>query len=150
MTGLAFVLLWCSSRGVAFTKTFGLAVSMPTGWLPVLGGFTALTLGMAALVVLAASFPGDHPDRWADDRYADRGLLLLLRPQSGEVFPLGDVGNLRDARSGAAAVALGGRPLLANRGYDLRLIQDYLGHRDPRLTVHYTRIAGSSVDGIWS
>jgi hypothetical protein len=28
---------------------------------------------------------------------------------------------------------------LANRGYDLRLIQDYLGHRDPKHTVHYTR-----------
>ena len=39
---------------------------------------------------------------------------------------------------------------LANRGYDLRLIQDYLGHRDPRHTVHYTRIAGSRFEGIWS
>jgi type 1 fimbriae regulatory protein FimB len=32
---------------------------------------------------------------------------------------------------------------LANQGYDLRLIQDYLGHRDPKHTVHYTRVAGS-------
>jgi len=39
---------------------------------------------------------------------------------------------------------------LANRGYDLRLIQDYLGHRDPRHTVHYTRIVGSRFEGIWS
>jgi integrase len=39
---------------------------------------------------------------------------------------------------------------LANRGYDLRLIQDYLGHRDPRHTVHYTRITGSRFEGIWS
>lgn len=39
---------------------------------------------------------------------------------------------------------------LANRGYDLRLIQDYLGHRDPRHTVHYTRVAGSRFEGIWS
>jgi site-specific recombinase XerD len=38
---------------------------------------------------------------------------------------------------------------LANRGYDLWLIQDYLGHRDPRKTVHYTRIAGSRFEGIW-
>jgi type 1 fimbriae regulatory protein FimB len=30
---------------------------------------------------------------------------------------------------------------LANRGYDLRLIQDYLGHCDPKHTVHYTRVA---------
>jgi site-specific recombinase XerD len=28
---------------------------------------------------------------------------------------------------------------LADKGHDLRLIQDYLGHRDPRHTVHYTR-----------
>jgi type 1 fimbriae regulatory protein FimB len=39
---------------------------------------------------------------------------------------------------------------LANRGYDLRLIQDYLGHRDPRHTVHYTRVIGSRFEGIWS
>ena len=39
---------------------------------------------------------------------------------------------------------------LANRGYDLRLIQDYLGHRDPRHTVHYTRIAAGRFEGIWS
>ena len=31
---------------------------------------------------------------------------------------------------------------LANQGYDLRLIQDYLGHRDPKHTAHYTRVAG--------
>jgi hypothetical protein len=37
----------------------------------------------------------------------------------------------------------------ANRGYDLRLIQDYLGHRDPKHTVHYTRIAGSRFEGLW-
>ncbi|MDE0694603.1 MAG: hypothetical protein OXH76_02065 [Boseongicola sp.] len=29
--------------------------------------------------------------------------------------------------------------ILANKWYDLRLIQDYLGHRDPRHTAHYTR-----------
>ena len=39
---------------------------------------------------------------------------------------------------------------LANKGYDLRLIQDYLGHRDPKHTVHYTRVAGSRFEGIWS
>lgn len=39
---------------------------------------------------------------------------------------------------------------LANKGYDLRLIQDYLGHRDPKHTVHYTRIAGKRFEGIWN
>ena len=38
---------------------------------------------------------------------------------------------------------------LANRGYDLRLIQDYLGHRDPKHTVHYTRVAGYRFEGLW-
>jgi integrase len=38
---------------------------------------------------------------------------------------------------------------LANLGYDLRLIQDYLGHRDPKHTVHYTRTAASRFEGLW-
>ncbi len=38
---------------------------------------------------------------------------------------------------------------LANRGYDLRLIQDYLGHRDPKHTVRYTRVAGHRFEGLW-
>ena len=38
---------------------------------------------------------------------------------------------------------------LANQGHDLRLIQDYLGHRDPKHTVHYTRVAGSRFEGLW-
>jgi len=38
---------------------------------------------------------------------------------------------------------------LANRGYDLRLIQDYLGHRDPKHTAHYTRVAASRFEDIW-
>ena len=38
---------------------------------------------------------------------------------------------------------------LANKGYDLRLIQDYLGHRDPRHTVQYTRTAGRRFEGLW-
>jgi type 1 fimbriae regulatory protein FimB len=38
---------------------------------------------------------------------------------------------------------------LANQGYDLRLIQDYLGHRDPKHTAHYTRVAGVCFEGLW-
>jgi type 1 fimbriae regulatory protein FimB len=38
---------------------------------------------------------------------------------------------------------------LANRSYDLRLIQDYLGHRDPKHTVHYTRVAAGRFEGLW-
>jgi type 1 fimbriae regulatory protein FimB len=39
---------------------------------------------------------------------------------------------------------------LADKGQDLRLIQDYLGHLDPRHTVHYTRTAGRRFEGLWS
>ena len=38
---------------------------------------------------------------------------------------------------------------LANEGYDLRLMQDYLGHRDPKHTVKYTRVAGRRFEGLW-
>lgn len=38
---------------------------------------------------------------------------------------------------------------LANSGRDLRLIQDYLGHRDVRHSVRYTRVAGRRFEGLW-
>jgi type 1 fimbriae regulatory protein FimB len=38
---------------------------------------------------------------------------------------------------------------LANKGHDTRMIQDYLGHRDPRHTAHYTRTASSRFEGLW-
>jgi site-specific recombinase XerD len=39
---------------------------------------------------------------------------------------------------------------LADKGHDLRLIQDYLDHRDPRRTAHYTRTAGRRFEGLRS
>ncbi len=38
---------------------------------------------------------------------------------------------------------------LADKGNDFRVIQDYLGHRDPKHTMIYTRIAGSRFEGLW-
>ncbi len=38
---------------------------------------------------------------------------------------------------------------LANQGYDLRLIQDYLGHRDPKNTARYTRVASHRFHRLW-
>lgn len=35
---------------------------------------------------------------------------------------------------------------LANKGYDHRLIQDYLGHRDPKHTALYTRVVSKRFD----
>jgi type 1 fimbriae regulatory protein FimB/type 1 fimbriae regulatory protein FimE len=39
--------------------------------------------------------------------------------------------------------------LLANAGNDVRLIQDYLGHRDPRHTARYTRTAAERFQHLW-
>ena len=38
---------------------------------------------------------------------------------------------------------------LANRGYELRVIQDYLGHRDPKHTTRYTRTSAHRFEGLW-
>ena len=38
---------------------------------------------------------------------------------------------------------------LAKHGHDLRLIQDYLGHRDPKHTAHYTRTAAGRFEELW-
>ncbi len=97
VTGLAFVLLWCSSRGIAFTKTLGLAVSVPTGWLLVLGGFSALTLAMAALVVLALHSREIIQIDGQTIAMRTEGYYYSFGRKAAQVFPLGDGRNLRYA-----------------------------------------------------
>ena len=38
---------------------------------------------------------------------------------------------------------------LSNKGHDFRLLQDFMGHRDPRHTSRYTRTASRRFEGIW-
>ena len=38
---------------------------------------------------------------------------------------------------------------LINRGYDVRVVQDYLGHKDIRNTAIYTRLDSRQFEGIW-
>ena len=38
---------------------------------------------------------------------------------------------------------------LADKDTDLRTMQDYLGHRDRRHTVLYTRVSGRRFEGLW-
>ncbi len=38
---------------------------------------------------------------------------------------------------------------LVDIGTDLRTIQDYLGHKDPKHTVIYTQIARSRFNNLW-
>jgi integrase len=78
------------------------------------------------------------------DRVVSGGLLLCVHHERGPPFTRQSVNYLL-----AEAAARAGLPpehphmllhscgfSLANRGYDLRLIQDYLGHCDPKHTVH--------------
>jgi site-specific recombinase XerD len=38
---------------------------------------------------------------------------------------------------------------LADRGVDLRTIQEWLGHRSIEMTVRYTRISQRRFNGLW-
>jgi len=38
---------------------------------------------------------------------------------------------------------------LANKGVDFRTAQDFLGHRDPKHTTRYTRVARHRFEGLW-
>jgi type 1 fimbriae regulatory protein FimB len=38
---------------------------------------------------------------------------------------------------------------LADKGTDLRVLQDYLGHRDPKMTVKYTRVSSRRFEGLF-
>ena len=38
---------------------------------------------------------------------------------------------------------------LANDRHDTGAIQGYLGHREPRHTAHYTRVAAHRFEGLW-
>jgi type 1 fimbriae regulatory protein FimB len=38
---------------------------------------------------------------------------------------------------------------LSNKGHDFRLLQDFMGHRDPRHTSRYTRTASRRFEGLW-
>lgn len=85
------------------------------------------------------------------------GLPWLFVSERGQPLSRQAVDNLVAEAAGRAGLT-GIHPLtlrhfcgfaLAGKGHDLRLIQDCLGHRDPRHTVHYTRTAGRRFEGLW-
>ena len=86
-----------------------------------------------------------------DDMAKDLGKVWTLSPADlALVAGLPDAGRLSPAAQLAHWRAHGRFPndeadLPPDKGHDLRLIQDYLGHRDPRHAVHYTRTAGPAV-----
>ena len=71
----------------------------------------------------------------------ERGIVNYLTRVAGEQAKLGHVHPHMLRHSTGY--------YLANNGTDLRTMQDFLGHRDPKHTVHYTRVAGSRFEGLW-
>ena len=88
----------------------------------------------------------------------DSGLPWLLLNERGDPFTRSSINYLVEVTGQRAGLAFHVHPhmlrhgcgyALANRGYDLRLIQDYLGHRDPKHTTRYTRTAAGRFEGLW-
>jgi integrase len=90
---------------------------------------------------------------------SDSQLPWLFLTERGDQFTRFSINYLVRTASRRAGLALVVHPhmlrhgcghALANRGHDLRLIQDYLGHRDPKHTMRYTRTAACRFEGLWS
>jgi type 1 fimbriae regulatory protein FimB len=71
---------------------------------------------------------------------SERGTQLTERAVYYLVSTAGESAGLRDVHP---------HTLRHSCGYYLRTMQDYLGHRDPRHTVHYTRVTGRRFEGLW-
>jgi len=78
---------------------------------------------------------------------SERGGQLTERAVYYLVRTAGEQAGLRDLHPHTLRHSCG--YYLAHRGTDLRTMQDYLGHRDPKHTVKYTRIAGRRFEGLW-
>ena len=71
----------------------------------------------------------------------DRSCVYALIRKLGKMSKLGNI-NPHMLRHGCGFV-------LANKGLDTRIIQDYLGHRDPKHTSEYTRVSAARFQTIW-
>ena len=78
---------------------------------------------------------------------SERGGQLTERAVYYLVRTAGEQAGLRDLHPHTLRHSCG--YYLAHRGTDLRTMQDYLGHRDPKHTVKYTPIAGRRFEGLW-
>ncbi len=79
---------------------------------------------------------------------SERGLPLTRQAVSYVVSAVGEKSNIKNVHPHTLRHSCGF--YLANMGYDLRLIQDYLGHRDPKHTAQYTRVASKRFERLWN
>jgi type 1 fimbriae regulatory protein FimB len=71
-------------------------------------------------------------------------------PARPSIISCGSLARLQSSvASGRTCCAISCGYYLADQGTDLRTMQDYLRHRDPKLTAHYTRVAGHRIEGLW-
>lgn len=78
---------------------------------------------------------------------SERGTPLTRRGAYYLLKTIGEWANLPNVHPHTLRHSCG--YYLANKGYDVRLIQDYLGHRDPKHTILYTRVVSSRFEGFW-
>jgi site-specific recombinase XerD len=78
---------------------------------------------------------------------SERGQPMTRQSVNYLIRAAGESAGLRDVHPHMLRHSCG--YYLANSGVDLRTMQDYLGHRDPKHTVHYTRVAGRRFEGLW-
>jgi type 1 fimbriae regulatory protein FimB len=127
---------------------------------------TQLNLAKGRLWVarLKNSLSGEHPVSGTELRAIKRYLALrndalpwLFLSERGGPMTRQNV-NAIVTRAAKAAGLEGVHPhtlrhscgyFMADKGVDVRTMQDYLGHREVRHTVHYSRISGRRFEGIW-
>ncbi|WP_405246534.1 tyrosine-type recombinase/integrase [Cellulophaga sp. Asnod2-G02] len=78
----------------------------------------------------------------------ERGLPLTRQAVNYTISTVGKEAGLQNVHPHTLRHSCGF--YLANKGYDLRLIQDYLGHRDPKHTAHYTRVVSKRFEKLWA
>ena len=96
----------------------------------------------------------DDPASYADLRlHRLIGTLTALPFSNGGYFlTRAPSGRRRASWHHLTAIASGygtGNARVIPRSLDLRTMQDYMGHRDPKRTAHYTGVAGRRFEGLW-
>jgi site-specific recombinase XerD len=80
---------------------------------------------------------------------SDRGNQLCRDTVSKAVKACATKGGITDKKITPHMLRHGCGFYLANKGYDVRVIQDYLGHKNIQNTVIYTQLTGKQFEGMW-
>jgi len=112
----------------------------------VTGALFALLIGATVFTLVLRAF---GTDRWVSSLLAPTAASSMYGPLLVVMLMLALCAFVLDAFEMTFVLRHSCGYYLADKGTDLRTVQDYLGHRDPRHTVHYTRVAGRRFEGLW-